>query len=118
MTNPSNDMIKIIYKALDDKKAIDIRVLEIGKISTLADYFVIASASNPNQLQALVDNVEEEMAKGGYRTNRIEGVRNSSWLLMDYSDVVVHVFSEEDRRFYDIERIWADARVVEAEELN
>ncbi len=111
----SKNAIKTIYDALTDKKALDITVLDIHNVSTLADYFVIASGSNPNQIQAMVDNVSEELSKLGIHSSKIEGVRNSSWILMDYKDIVVHIFSEEDRRFYDLERIWRDAAVVEME---
>lgn len=111
--NETNEALKTIYKALDDKKAFDISVLDIHEVSVLADYFVIASGSNANQIQAMVDNVEEELLKIGIHSSRIEGVYNSSWVLMDYSDIVVHIFSEEDRHFYDLDRMWADARRVE-----
>lgn len=111
--NRTNEILMTIYKALDDKKAIDISVLDIHEVSILADYFVIASGSNANQIQAMVDNVSEELVKIGIHSKKIEGVYNSSWVLMDYSDIVVHIFSEEDRHFYDLDRMWADARRVE-----
>lgn len=113
----SKNAIKTIYNALADKKALDITILDIHNISPLADYFVIASAANLNQIQALVDNVEEQLAKEGIHSAKIEGVKNSSWLLMDYRDIVVHIFSEDDRKFYDLEHIWRDAAVVETSSL-
>ena len=109
----SKEMVKLAYAALDEKKAEDIRIIDIQNVSVMADYFVIASGSNANQIQAMVDNVEEELLKIGIHSSRIEGVYNSSWVLMDYSDIVVHIFSEEDRHFYDLDRMWADARRVE-----
>lgn len=109
----TNEILMTIYKALDDKKAFDISVLDIHEVSILADYFVIASGSNANQLQAMVDNVYDELAKIGVHSSKIEGVYNSSWILMDYSDIVVHIFSDEDRHFYDLDRMWSDARRVE-----
>jgi ribosome-associated protein len=109
----NNDMLKIIYNALDDKKGIDIKILDISKVSTIADYFVIASGSNSSQVQALSDNVTEEMSKAGYDYKQIEGYNSSNWILIDYSDVIVHVFDADSRMFYDLERIWRDAQYVE-----
>ena len=111
------EMAKTAYKALEDKKAEDIRILDISGISTVADYFVIADGSNPNQLQAMIDSVEEELGKAGCTPKQVEGNANSSWILMDYSDVIVHVFSREDRLFYDLERIWKDGKSIQPEEL-
>ncbi len=113
----AKQMAKIAYAALEDKKAEDIRVIEIKDISILADYMIIANGTNSSQVQALVDNVEEELAKAGVSNKRIEGVKNASWVLMDYNDVIVHVFSREDRLFYDLERIWRDGKDVSREEL-
>lgn len=113
----AKEMAKTAYKALEDKKAEDIRILDISGISTVADYFVIADGSNPNQLQAMIDSVEEELGKAGCSPKQIEGNANSSWILMDYSDVIVHVFSKEDRLFYDLERIWKDGKSIEPEDL-
>lgn len=103
--------------ALSDKKAEDIRVIDISEISTLADYFIIATATNSNQIQALVDAVGEELGKDGHEARQVEGNRNSSWILMDYNDIIVHLFSKEDRLFYDLERIWTDGKSVEVDDL-
>lgn len=113
----SKEMVKIAYAALEDKKAEDIRVIEIKDISVIADYLVIANGTNSSQVQALVDNVDEQLTKAGVSNKRIEGSRNSSWILMDYNDVIVHVFSKEDRLFYDLERIWRDGKDVSREAL-
>jgi len=110
-------IVKKAYDALNDKKGEDIKVIEIGKLSTVADYFIIANGSNAPHVESLVDNVEEELLKENIHAERIEGVRSSGWILMDYSDVVVHVFSKEDRLFYDLERIWRDGKEVNIEEL-
>lgn len=116
MTN-AKEIVKLACKALDDKKAEDIKVIEIGKLSVLADYFVIANGTNSSQVEAMVDQVTEELAKVKIHPARVEGVRSSGWILMDYQDVVIHIFSREDRLFYDLERIWKDGKVIDPEEL-
>ena len=115
--NESKDMAKLAYAALEDKKGEDIRVIQIGDISVIADYLVIANGTNSSQVAALADSVEDTLGKNGYEPKRIEGARNSSWILMDYGDVIVHVFSKEDRLFYDLERIWKDGKNIAKEEL-
>ena len=89
----------------------------LEKIVFIADYFVIASGSNTNQIQAMVDNVEEEMFKAGFDDPKVEGYNTASWILLDYKDVIVHVFSEDDRAFYNIERIWRDGKEVDINSL-
>lgn len=113
----SKEMLKVIIDALQDKKAEDIRVIDISNVSVIADYFVIASGSNTNQIQAMVDNVEEEMFKAGFDDPKVEGYNTVSWILLDYNDVIVHVFSEDDRAFYNIERIWRDGNEVDINSL-
>ena len=110
-------MAQIACKAIDDKKGQDIKVMDIHNVSVIADYFVIASGTNSNQVQAIVDNVEEQLGRAGFEAKQIEGNRNSSWILMDYGDVIVHVFDEENRLFYDLERIWRDGKVLEMDEF-
>ena len=114
----SKNMAKMACEALEDKKAIDIKVIDIEKVSTLADYFIIASGSNRNQVQAMADNVEEVLGRAGYEPKQIEGYQTGNWILMDYRDIVIHVFDEENRLFYDLERIWRDGSVIEREELD
>ena len=109
----SMSMVKIAYKALDDKLAEDITVIHISKVSVLADYFMIASGANINQVQAIADEVMEKMERAGYPMRQIEGYDAAAWILMDYSDVVIHVFSRDDRRFYDLERIWRDGAIID-----
>ena len=116
--NQSAEMVKIAAKALEDKKAEDIRVIDIREISTIADFFVIANGTNANQLAAMRDAVDEELYKAGYHTKQVEGNQNSTWILMDYQDIIVHIFDEENRLFYDLERIWKDGKEVSIEELN
>lgn len=110
-------MASTAYKALDEKKGEDIKIIQISGISIMADYFIIASAGSTPQVQALINNVEEKMHEQGYSVKRIEGTKNSSWVLMDYGDVVVHIFDREDRLFYDLERIWSDGRMIDPSQL-
>ena len=111
------EMAKIACKAIDDKKGQDIKVIDIHNVSVIADYFVIASGTNSNQVQAIVDNVEEQLGRAGYEAKQIEGNRRSSWILMEYGDVIIHVFDEETRLFYDLERIWRDGKVLDMDEF-
>lgn len=117
MAQDSKLMAKLAYKALEDKKSEDIRVIEIGEISVLADYFIIANGNSSSQVDAMVDAVQEELSKEGFEPKRVEGVRSSGWILLDYGDLVVHIFSKEDRLFYDLERIWRDGKSISKEEL-
>ena len=117
MNDVSREMAKIACHALSDKKAEDVQVIDISEISVIAGYFVIASAANTNQLQAMMDAAEEELYKAGYHCAQKEGNNNSSWILMDYKDIIIHLFSKEDRLFYDLERIWQDGKVISPEEL-
>ncbi len=110
--NQSLEMAKIVCAALEDKKGMDIRVIDIQGISVMADYFIIAHGSNHSQIQAMVDNVQEEMHKAGFSIKAKEGYNSATWVLLDYQDVIVHIFSEEDRLFYDLERIWKDGKEV------
>lgn len=110
--NQAKEMARLAVEALEDKKALDVRILDIGQISTLADYFIIASGNNRNQVQAMADNVDEVLAKAGYQAKQTEGYRNANWILLDYGDVVIHLFDEENRLFYDLERIWRDGEEI------
>ena len=107
------ELAKKIALALDDKKAEDIKVIDIHEISSIADYFVIANGVNSNQLVAMQDAVDEVMYKNGVHSKQVEGNQNSTWILMDYKDIIVHLFSKEDRHFYDLERIWRDGKEIE-----
>lgn len=111
------EMVKVAVEAMKDKKAEDIRVIDISNVSVIADYFVIASGNNVNQVQAIVDNVEEQLYKEGFDSPKVEGYNSASWILLDYNDVIVHVFSQDDRLFYDLERIWRDGITVDIDEL-
>ena len=109
----SKEMVKIAYNALNDKKAEAIKVIDITGVSVMADYFIIANGTNENQVKALVDNVQEELYKAGHEVKQVEGYRTANWVLLDYGDIIVHIFSKEDRLFYDLERIWRDGKDIE-----
>lgn len=113
----AREMAKLAISALQEKKGEDVRVIDIRQVSVVADYFLIASGSNVNQVQAMTDNVEEVLGKAGYPCRQIEGYQSANWILMDYGDIIVHVFCKEDRLFYDLERIWRDGKIVDAEEF-
>ena len=117
MTERAKEIVKIAYKALDDKKAEDIKIIDISGISVIADYFVIANGTNSSQVEAMVDEVTDALAQQKIHAERIEGIRSSGWILMDFNDVVIHIFSREDRLFYDLERIWRDGKAIEPESL-
>lgn len=113
----AKEMAKLAYKALDEKKGEDIKVIDISEISVLADYFIIANGTNANQVNALVDSVEEELSKAGYDVKQREGYGLGNWVLLDFGDIIVHVFDKENRLFYDLERIWGDGKVIDSENL-
>lgn len=102
---------------LDRKKADDIRVLGVSDLTILADYFIICSAPSTTQVKALADALEEEMDKQGESLLKKEGKQGLNWILMDYGDVIVHIFYQETRDFYGMERLWADAREIELDSL-
>lgn len=113
----SKEMVRLAYEALEEKKGEDIQVIEIKDISVIADYFIIANGTNSSQVDALVGSVKDALGRKGYEPKRIEGVRSASWILMDYGDVIVHVFSKEDRLFYNLERIWRDGKTISKDQL-
>jgi ribosome-associated protein len=107
-------ILNTIYNAIDDKKGVNTRILDISAITTISDYFIVTSGNNYNQVRAIADNVEEELLKKhGMRPQRVEGYNNGEWILLDYIDYVIHVFDREQRLFYDIERIWSDGKEIE-----
>lgn len=113
----SREMAKMASLAIDDKKGMNIKIIDISKISVLADYFIIASGSNKNQVQAIADNIQEEFGRAGCECRQIEGYQTANWILLDYGDIIIHVFSDEDRLFYDLERIWRDGQSIEMADL-
>ncbi|MFI3201410.1 MAG: ribosome silencing factor [Eubacteriales bacterium] len=113
----AKEMAKIAIMALEDKKANDIHVIEISEVSTIADYFIIANGTNRNQVQALIDSVEEALEKVNCRVKQIEGYDSANWILMDYGDIIIHVFDQENRLLYDLEKMWRDGTQVELTEF-
>ena len=115
--NVSKKMALMAVDALEDRKGEDVRVINISEISTLADYFIIAGGTNINQVQAMADNVQEVLGRAGYMTKNVEGYESGNWILLDFGDIIVHVFDNENRLFYDLERIWRDGKNITKEEL-
>ena len=113
----AKEMAKTALAALEDKKASDVKVIDIEKVSTIADYFIIASGSNRNQVQAMADSVEEALGRAGCEPKHVEGYPSANWILLDYGDIVLHIFDEENRLFYDLERVWRDGTQINREEL-
>lgn len=100
-------------KILSSKKGKDIKVIEISDVSTIADYMVIATGTSSTQVKALADTVDEKLDEMGISVSHIEGHRSNSWILLDYVDIIVHVFSDEARAFYDLERLWQDGKEID-----
>ena len=115
--NQSKEMARIAWQALSDKKGEDIKIIDITGVSVLSDYFIIPSGNCESQISALVDNVEEELHKAGYHLKQREGRSGASWILLDFGDIIVHVFDKENRLFYDLERIWKDGKDIAPEQL-
>ena len=116
--NESKAQISEAIKACLEKKAEEITILELEKgAGAFTDYFVVCSGSNPRQVQAIADEVELRLKKAGLWPHQIEGYKQAEWVLMDYFDFVVHVFSEKARKFYDLERLWKSSRRLEPSEL-
>ena len=113
----SKEMAQITINALEDKKAQDIKILDISDVSVLADYFIIANGSNESQVRALVENVEEKLSKEGFEPKQREGYGLGNWVLLDFGNIIVHVFDKENRLFYDLERIWRDGKAITKEDL-
>ena len=107
----------IAVMALEDRKAEDIRVINIETVSVIADYFIIATGTNANQIKAMADEVEEKLGRAGFMLKQKEGYEHANWVLLDFGDVIVHIFDKENRFFYDLERIWRDGKVMEPSEL-
>ncbi len=112
MSKEALEAAKIAQEALEDKKAEDIKVLDLKGLSNIADYFVIASGNNANQLRAMADQVGEKLFEAGYKLNHSEGYSGATWILLDYGPLLVHLFNKEERNFYSLERVWGDAKEI------
>ena len=108
----SKKMALMAIDALEDRKGEDVRVIDISNVSTLADYFIIATGTNVNQVQAMADSVQEALGRAGHMTRNVEGYDAGNWILLDFGDIIVHVFDSENRLFYDLERICRDGKTV------
>ena len=106
-----------MIKALDSKKADDIKMFEITEVSSLCDYMIIASGQSSTKVKALAEEVEYKLDEAGISVSHIEGHRNESWILLDYVDIIVHVFSDEAREYYNLERLWQDGKEVDLSEI-
>ena len=104
----NKEMTTLAIQALEEKKAEDIQIIDISEISAIADYFIIANGTNRSQIQALADSVEEKLGRAGVQFKQMEGYDTANWILMDFLDIVVHIFDKDNRAFYDLERIWRD----------
>ena len=113
----SREIAAIAAKALDDKKAKDVLVLKTADHTVIADYFVICNGSSAPHVKALVDEVDKQLSEAGEPPMRREGLRSDIWVLMDFGCVLVHVFTDEARQFYNLERLWSDAQVIDVQEL-
>ena len=111
------ELTKTIAKILDKKKALDIKAIKITDLSIIADYFVIATGTSTTQVKSLADEVEYELTKLGLEPNKTEGYQSSTWVVLDYYDVIVHVFCGEQREFYSLERLWADGQPVDLSDV-
>ncbi len=108
----SKEMTALAIQALEEKKAEDIQVIDISEISAIADYFIIANGTNRSQIQAIADNVEEKLGRAGTQFKQMEGYDTANWILIDFLDIIVHIFDRENRTFYNLERIWRDGKQV------
>ena len=113
----STAKMQIITKLLDEKKANDIKVLKVADLTLLADYFIICSAQSTTQVKALSDNLQEMMEERGEDLVVKEGKQGLNWILLDYSDVIVHIFHQETREFYSLEKLWADAEEIDITDI-
>ena len=117
LTEQGKTMARIAYDALDEKKGENTKIIDISAVSVIADYFIITNGRSNSQINALVDNVNEKMHKAGYSLRQREGYGQGSWVLLDFGDVIVHVFDKENRSFYNLEHVWSDGREVGITEL-
>ena len=113
MTEKDRKILNELYKALDDKKAEDIKIIDISKVSIMTDYFIVTNGNSQPQVDALVDAAEESLMNSGVKDVKVEGGRNNGWTLIDAGNIILHIFTKENRDFYNLERIWQDGKIVE-----
>ena len=113
----SKTLMEKIVSILDSKKAQDIKAIKIGDLTILADYFVIATGTSSTQVKMLTDEVDYQLGQMGIEPHKIEGYRSENWIVLDYTDVIVHIFHTETREFYGLERLWADGEQVDISHL-
>jgi len=113
----NEQVFELAVQALQEKKARDVKAIDISHLTTIAQYFIIASGTSTTHTQTLADNVEDRLSEHGIQCLRREGYGSARWILMDYGDIVVHIFLEEDREFYGLERLWQDGRDVPVDEV-
>ena len=112
----NKDIVSIAVKALDNKKAEEIKVIKISELTVMADYFIIANGNTNTHVRALAEEVEYELSKAGEQVRSIEG-RSTGWILLDYSSVLVHVFTPKDREYYNLERLWQDGEEIDISDI-
>ena len=110
-----DEMLRTIIKTLDNKKAESIKAIKITDLTILADYFVIANGTSTTHTKTLAEEVEYQLSQNGVEPDRTEGYNGSSWVILDYGDIVVHVFYKETRDYYQLERLWADGEKIDIE---
>ena len=108
-----NEMLKKIIKTLDSKKAEEIKAIKIADLTILADYFIIANGTSTTHTKTLAEEVEYQLSQEGIEPNRTEGYNGSNWVILDYGDIVVHVFYKETRDYYQLERLWSDGEMID-----
>lgn len=109
--------ISVIAKAADDKKAFDVTILDIKGLSSVADYFIILSGNTTRQAVSIGENIEDQMSKEGYDVFNKDGYNTGKWVLLDYGDILVHIFEKEERDYYDLERLWIDGRMIDIDDV-
>ena len=113
----SYDLMKLAVKSANDRKALNMQVLHVEELTTLCDYFVICSGTSTPHMNAIYEEIEEKLSEAGINPAAREGVGNPGWILLDYGDVIVHIFNENSREFYSIERLWSDAEQISVENI-
>ena len=107
------DALKIAVNAADEKKAYDLVALDISEIASFANYFLFCTGDSSRQMQAIADEIEQQLKDSGIRPSHVEGYQNAEWILMDYMDLVIHIFSKSARAYYDLERLWRDGKKLD-----